>query len=37
MHMMSTHFRDNLQRSLIDLDSQPLMFDDGASASITND
>ena len=37
MHMMSTHFRDNLQRSLFDWDSQPLMFDDGASTSITND
>ena len=37
MHMMSTHFRDNLQRSSFDLDSQPLMFDDGASTSITND
>ena len=37
MHMMSTHCRDNLQRSSFDLDSQPLMFDDGASASIAND
>ena len=37
MHTMSTHFRDNLQRSLFDLGSQPLMFDDGASASISND
>ena len=37
MHTMSTHFRNSLQRVLFDLDSQPLMFDDGASASITND
>ena len=37
MHMMSTHLRDNLQRNSFDSDSQPLMFDDGASASITND
>ena len=36
-HMMSTHFRNNLQRIPFDLDSQPLMFNDGASASITND
>ena len=35
MHMMSTHFRNNLQRIPFDSDSQPLMFDDGASASIT--
>ena len=37
MHMMSTHFRNSLQRAPFDSDSQPLMFDDGASASITND
>ena len=37
MHMMSTHFKDNLQRNSFDLDSQPLMFNDGASISITND
>ena len=37
MHTMSTHFKDNLQRNSFDLDSQPLMFDDGASISITND
>ena len=37
MHMMSTHFRNNLQKIPFDSDSQPLMFDDGASASITND
>ena len=37
MHMMPTHFRNNLQRIPFDSDSQPLMFDDGASASITND
>ena len=37
MHMMSNVFRDNLQRSSFELDSQPLMFNDGASASITND
>ena len=34
---MSTHLRDNLQKSSFDSDSQPLMFDDGSSASITND
>ena len=37
MHTMSTHFRNSLQRVPFDSDSQPLMFDDGASASITND
>ena len=37
MHMISTHFRNSLQRVPFDSDSQPLMFDDGASASITND
>ena len=37
MHRISTHFRDNQRRSSFDSDSQPLMFDDGASASITND
>ena len=37
MHMMSTHFRNSPQRVPFDSDSQPLMFDDGASASITND
>ena len=34
---MSTHFRNSLQRTPFDSDSQPLLFDDGASASITND
>ena len=37
MHMISTHFKDNLWRNSFDSDSHPLMFDDGASASITND
>ena len=37
MHTMSSHFRNNLQRTSFDLDSQPLMFNDGASTSITND
>ena len=37
MHIMSIHFKNSLQRDPFDLDSQPLMFDDGASASITND
>ena len=37
MHMMSTHFRNSLQRVPFDSDSQPLMFDDGVFASITND
>ena len=37
MHMMSTHFQNNLQRNSFDLDSHPLMFDGGASTSITND
>ena len=37
MHTMSTHFRSNLHRIPFDSDSQPLMFDDGASACITND
>ena len=37
MHTMSAHFKDNLWRNTFDSDSQPLMFDDGASASITND
>ena len=37
MHKMSTHFRDNLWKNSFDPDSHPLMFDDGASASITND
>ena len=37
MPMMSTFFRNSLQRVPFDLDSQPLMFDDGASASIIND
>ena len=37
MHMKSTHFRNSLQMVPFDSDSQPIMFDDGASASITND
>ena len=37
MHMMSTHFKNNLWRNSFDSDSHPLMFDDGASTSITND
>ena len=37
MHTMPTHFRNNLWRNSFDSDSHPLMFDDGASASITND
>ena len=37
MHNMSMHFRDNLWQNSFDSDSHPLMFDDGASASITND
>ena len=37
MHMMSTPFKGNLWRNSFDSDSQALMFDDGASASITND
>ena len=37
MHRMSTHFKDNLQKNSFDSDSHPLMFDDGASTSITND
>ena len=37
MHKMSTHFRDNLWKTSFDSDSHPLMFDDGASASIMND
>ena len=37
MHKMLTHFRDNLRKNSFDSDSHPLMFDDGASASITND
>ena len=37
MHIMSMHFKDNLWKKSFDSDSHPLMFDDGASASITND
>ena len=37
MHRMSTHFKDNLWKNSFDSDSHPLMFDDGVSASITND
>ena len=37
MHKMSMHFTDNLWKNSFDSDSHPLMFDDGASASITND
>ena len=37
MHKMSTHFKDKLQKNSFDSDSHPLMFDDGASASITSD
>ena len=37
MHTMLTHCKDNLQRNSFDSDSQPIMFNDGASASITND
>ena len=37
MHTMSTHFKNNLWRNSFNLDSHPLMFDDGASTSITND
>ena len=37
MHRMSTHFKDNLWKNSFDSDSHPLMFNDGASASITND
>ena len=37
MHTKSTYFRNSLQRVPFDLDSQLLMVDDGASASITND
>ena len=37
MHRMLTHFKDNLRKNSFDSDSHPLMFDDGAFASITND
>ena len=37
MHRMSTHFKDNLWKNSFDSDSHHLMFDDGASSSITND
>ena len=37
MQKMSAHFKDNLRKNSFDSDSHPLMFDDGASASITND
>ena len=37
MHKMLMHFRDNLWKNSFDSDSHPLMFDDGASASIMND
>ena len=37
MHTMSMHFQNILWRNSFDSDSHPLMFNDGASASITND
>ena len=37
MHKVLMHFKNNLQKNAADLDSHPLMFDDGASTSITND
>ena len=37
MHTMSMHFQNNLRRNSFDSDSHPLMFNDEASASITND
>ena len=37
MHSMTTSFDKGLKRATFDPDSYPIMFNDGASASITND